>query len=306
LLTPFDVVNEILPHIKALIVWNLSNRGFSQRQIARAMFVSQALISKYLAKEPQYYVNKLKSLGFDEPELSSVVEIVTTYIRDGRLNDASFYLTTFLLSKLRDGKLCRIHRSLTHGLLNCSICQQLIFEVADELVQKVKYVLEKLELIPNIQVLVPEIGMNLVEARPNAKTVFEVVGIPGRIVKVFNTIRAVSQPTYGGSRFLSMILLEVMRKFPQVRSAANIKYLESVEKQLRKLNSNIVTIGPYESRSLDIVIKLISKELNSIKTPPDAIIDLGPPGFEHLIYIFAEDSIKLLEKLKLLATSIKD
>ncbi len=302
--TPFDVVSTILPYIRALVAWSLNSRGLSQRQIAKVLYVSQALISKYLSKTPQYYVGKLKGLGFDEDEVSNVVEVVANYTVGRRLDDATSYLTIFMLSKLRDGRLCRAHKILVRGLSNCNICYYLTPGVRDEVVQRVKYVLENLEIMQNMQALVPEVGMNIVEARYNAKSVSEVVGIPGRIVKVFNTVKAVSEPTYGSSRFMASVLLEVMKYFPNIRSAVNIKYSKETEDILRKLKLNVVSIGSYKNRSVETVVTLISNKLKKIKTYPDAIIDLGPPGFEHLIYVFAEDSIKLLERLRLILSMI--
>ncbi|MEM1601011.1 MAG: thiamine-phosphate synthase family protein [Sulfolobales archaeon] len=303
--TPFDIVNNVLPYIKALIAWNLSNRGLSQRQIAKSLYVSQALISKYLSKPPQYYISKLKWLGLNEDEVNNVVEVVTNYIVGRRPHDATSYLTIFLLTKLKDGRLCKAHKLLIQGLANCNICYYLTPGVSDEIIQRVKYVLENLEAIRNVGALVPEVGMNIVEARPNARSTSEVVGIPGRVVKVFNTIKAVSEPTYGSSRFMASVLLEVMKYFPNIKSAANIKYSKEIEDSIRKLKLNTTTIGPYENRSIETVVTLISNELKKMKTPPDAIIDLGPPGFEHLIYILAEDSIKLLEKLRLITSVIQ-
>lgn len=302
--TPFDVVNSVLPYIKALFAWNLNNKGLSQRQVAKALCVSQALISKYLSKEQHYYMSKLKELGLDEAEVKDVIEVVSNYIIGRRLGDATSYLTIFLLTKLKDGKLCNAHRRLVRGLENCNICYYLTPGVTDEVVQRVKYALENLETMRDVMVLVPEVGMNIVEARPNAKTIFEVVGIPGRIVKVFNTVKAVSQPTYGSSRFMATILLEVMKYFPNIRSAANIKYSKELENSLNKLKMNVVRIGPYEYRTLETIVELVSKELRKLKSSPDAVIDLGPPGFEHLIYLFAEDSLKLLEKFRLIASTI--
>ncbi len=301
--TPFDAVNSVLPYIKGLVAWNLSGRGLSQRQIARALYVSQALVSKYLSKPPQYYISKLRGLGIDEGEVESVAEVVANYILGKRLGDATSYLTIFLLTKLKEGRLCKAHRTLVRGLGNCNICHYLTPGVSDEIVQRVKYVLENLEVMQNVQMLVPEVGMNIVEARPNARSISEVVGIPGRVVKVFNTVRAVSEPTYGSSKFMASLLLEVMKYFPNIRSAANIKYSKEIEDRIRKLKLNVVTIGPYESRSLETVLSLVSNELSRLKICPDAIIDLGPPGLEHLIYLLAEDSLKLLEKFRLLTST---
>ncbi|MEM1982325.1 MAG: thiamine-phosphate synthase family protein [Sulfolobales archaeon] len=301
--TPFDVVNNVLPYIKALVAWNLSDKGLSQRQVAKTLYVSQALISKYLSKNRNYYLIRLKELGLDEAEVKDVIEVVTNYIVGRRLGDATSYLTIFLLTKLKDGKLCNAHRKLVRGLSNCNICYYLTPGVNDEIIQRVKYALETLETMRDAHTLVPEVGMNIVEARPNAKTIYEVAGIPGRIVKVFNTVKAVSQPTYGSSRFMASVLLEVMKYFPNIKSAANIRYSKELENSLSKLNLNTVRLDPYENRTIETVIELISRELRKLKSYPDAIIDLGPPGFEHLIYLFAEDSLKLLEKIRLIVST---
>mgnify|MGYP001626166792 CR=1 FL=1 len=303
--TPFDIVDYILPDIKALISWNLAKKGVGQRQIARALSTSQALISKYLSKDPGYYLEKLSKLGIDISELNTIIEVITTYIIKGRLNDAISYLTIYLLTLLKGRKLCNAHKLIARSLSDCNVCDYIIHAYSDELVERVKYVTWVLETLPDAELLVPEIGMNVVEARPNAKTVYDVVGIPGRIVKVFNKVKAVSQPTYGGSRFMASLILEVMKYFPHIRSAVNIKYSEEAEDALMKLNFNVTKLKHYETRSLNTILSLISNELMRASTAPDAIIDLGPPGFEHLIYVLAEDSLKLVNKLNNLMNELR-
>lgn len=303
--TPFDVINYILPDIKALISWNLVKKGVGQRQIARALSTSQALISKYVSKDPAYYLEKLNKLGIDINELNTVIEVITTYIINDRLNDAISYLTIFLLTLLKGRKLCNAHKLIARGLHDCNVCDYIIYTYSDELIERVKYATWVLEALPDIELLVPEVGMNVVEARPNAKTVYDVVGIPGRIVKVFNKVKAVSQPTYGGSRFMASLILEIMKYFPHIKSAMNIKYSEEAEEVLMRLNFNVIKLKQYETRSLNTILNLISNELMRTSTAPDAIIDLGPPGFEHLIYILAEDSLKLINKLNNLVNELR-
>jgi len=304
-MTPLELICAVLPYFKALVAWSLRNRGLGQRTIARALNTSQALISKYLSRPREYYLTLLRDSGFSEEEVGGVVEAVTNYLIKGRAGDAMLFLTTYFLTELRNGRFCQLHRSQVRGLGECSICSYLAVRAGDEVIQRVEDAVKILESLPNIYMVVPEVGMNVVEARAGASSVHEVVGVPGRIVRVFNKVKAVSTPCYGGSRFMATLLLNVMKYFPNVRSAANIRYSKEVENILSKLNLHTLIIGPYEIRTLDGVVSLVNKALATSDKAPDAIIDLGPPGFEHLIYLFAEDSYRLVSKIALIINSLK-
>lgn len=303
--TPFDVVNRILPHIKALIAWDLIKKGLGQRRVARALGTSQALISKYISRAPQYYLDELDRLGIRDEELRSMIEVVSNYIVSGRIDDSRSYLTVYIFTLLRSGKLCKAHRLVSKGLDSCRVCEYMMVGLEDEVVARVKYAVKVIESIPDIELIVPEIGMNVVEAKPNAQSVYEVVGIPGRIIKVNDRVRAVSQPTYGGSRFMASLILKVMKYFPNTRSAINIRYLALLEDMLKGASLRVTRVGPYESRSLNTVLELIERNLSVSPNVPDAIVDVGPPGFEHLIYVLAEDSVKLADKISMLMNYLR-
>src|SRR5271169_2735452 len=91
--------------------------------------------------------------------------------------------------------------------------------------------------------LMPEVSVNVAYSPEGAKSVEDVVAIPGRIVRVRGQARSCMRPEYGASTHLAAILLEVERKRPSLRAAMNLRYDERMSKVLANLGVKQLTMG---------------------------------------------------------------
>lgn len=153
--------------------------------------------------------------------------------------------------------------------------------------------------------LIPESQSNLVMAIENAETLEDVVGIPGRIVKVDGRARASSCPWFNSSRHLARAVLTIMKYFPQIRSAINIRYDEELVKTARELG---MSISSYDRREEPLEVKSVeggtipwgvktALEKASWKAV-DLIYHLGDWGKEPMIIIFGRDALDVVKKLE--------
>jgi len=103
--------------------------------------------------------------------------------------------------------------------------------------------------------LLPEIRSNLVMALRDAKTPDDVAGIPGRLTAVAGRITAPAYPAWGASFYTALILLEVRRIRPEIRSAMEIRYTPEIVERITRLGMRIARLDIREGDPLDIILK---------------------------------------------------
>ncbi|MBI4131521.1 MAG: bifunctional hydroxymethylpyrimidine kinase/phosphomethylpyrimidine kinase, partial [Nitrosarchaeum sp.] len=88
--------------------------------------------------------------------------------------------------------------------------------------------------IRNIYKGIPECQTNFVFSKKNPKSIKDILGVSGRIVKTGNTVTVAGDLSYGGSKHVAMALITMNKKFPDVCSAINLRYNKGTISKLRK------------------------------------------------------------------------
>jgi hydroxymethylpyrimidine/phosphomethylpyrimidine kinase len=157
--------------------------------------------------------------------------------------------------------------------------------------------------LKKIYSLIPECQTNFVYSKKKIRSTKDVLGISGRIVKAGKDIVVAGILQYGGSKHVGSALLEINKKFPQTRSAINVKYNSDLIKRCRKKslvvqsydrNKEPNKVKRKENSSISWGIKQSIK--NSIK-PPDIIYHKGDFGKEPMILIFGNNPSEVVEKV---------
>lgn len=157
---------------------------------------------------------------------------------------------------------------------------------------------------------VPEVQMNLVMALPReyARSVNDVAGVLGRIVRVGDKVKPSGPVVFGASKHLARAVLKIMEYDPNVRAALNLRYC----RELVDLASRIgLTVSWYDRREEPEESKKVegstipwgvSVAIEKAGKIPDLIYHLGDWGKEPMINVFGRDAIEVVEKtLKLLS-----
>jgi len=160
--------------------------------------------------------------------------------------------------------------------------------------------------IKNIYKLIPECQTNFVFAKKNPNTIKDVLGISGRLVKSGKDVVTAGEIVYGGSLHVGTAVIEVNKKFPEIRSCLNIKYDTKIISKAKKSRFTVLSYDRSKEPR-----KLKQKEnssiawgiTNSLKTKlPDIIYHKGDIGKEPMILIFGKnpkDVIRKVSKLRL-------
>jgi hydroxymethylpyrimidine kinase/phosphomethylpyrimidine kinase len=181
------------------------------------------------------------------------------------------------------------------------------------ILENISKAIEILEYHKEISELIPEVQSNIVMAlpKPYAKTIKDVAGIPGRIVKFKDKVKAVGNPEFGASSHVARMLLKVMEYDHNIRAAMNIKYSPEILEICKKLGFTISSFNreeePKEIKSIEGATLQWGVEyaIKKIGKVPDIIYDLGEKGKEPMIRIFDKDAISVAKKVVTIAIELK-
>lgn len=160
--------------------------------------------------------------------------------------------------------------------------------------------------------LIPEVQSNLAYAvdPKYAESREDVVGIPGRIVRIGNRVRASSCPSPSGSDHLARKILAVLKYDESKRAAMNIRYGDDVVDALKRLGLKYAVVDrrrePQEVKMVEggTMKWIIDEAYRICGGIPDAIVDLGDWGKEPLVTILGRDPIEVVNRVLEIARTI--
>ena len=158
--------------------------------------------------------------------------------------------------------------------------------------------------IKNVSNLIPECQTNFVFSKNEPKTIKNVLGISGRLVKSGNNVIQAGELVFGGSQHVATAVIQVSKKFSNIRSAINIKYEPKIITNAKKHRMSVLS---YDRKNESKKSK--SKENSSISwgissclksNIPDIIYHKGDFGKEPMIIVFGETPAEVVRKIKLI------
>jgi len=156
--------------------------------------------------------------------------------------------------------------------------------------------------IKNIYKNIPECQTNFVYSKENPKSINDILGISGRIVKTGNEVTVAGNLSYGGSKHVATALLTISRKYPEIRSAINLKYQNST---ILKTKKSKLLVSRYDRTKEPKNVKSngssiewgIKRAIKDLKNTPDIIFHKGDFGKESMIIIFGKNPNDTIEKI---------
>ena len=156
--------------------------------------------------------------------------------------------------------------------------------------------------IKNIFKNIPECQTNFVYSEKKPKSIKEILGISGRIVKSGKEVIVAGDLVYGGSKHVATALLTVNKKYSKIQSAINLKYKNETISKIKKLK---LTTYDYDRNHEPKNVKNggstiewgIKNAIKNSKKPPDIIYHKGDFGKEPMIIVFAETPDIVVKKI---------
>lgn len=207
--------------------------------------------------------------------------------------------------------LTAISRSYRVGRGSCPVNPTAHLELDAELYRAQRALAETLErmtsepLSRRLASVIPEVQSNMVYSVPRrlARGVHDVVGVPGRVVRYLDRVRAVGYPQPGASSHVARLVLEAMKYDPDVRSAMNIRYSEELVEAARQLGMSVVVVDrreePEEVKRTEGASMpwMVRRAVEQAGRVPDILADLGDVGKEPMIRVFGRSPDEVLDKV---------
>jgi predicted fused transcriptional regulator/phosphomethylpyrimidine kinase/predicted transcriptional regulator len=291
------MVRDFLPAIRGLVALELRKSGLSQSRIATLLGITQAAVSLYLSKDPDYYKKKLQSIGIPLDEADKLVKLVSNDMLEsvGKANET---FCAFWKGMLSRGLLCDYHKSLYPSLGECDVCLKASEHPSVEhmeILRDMEHALSMLEESSYFVKLIPEVAVNIAMSLKDAKSEMDVAAVPGRIVALRDRPKSMSRPEFGASKHMAKVLLRVRSVKNEVRAVMNMKYDEGVEAAVKKLGMNLAYTEKGDASGEEAVIEAIAAAFRKYNDL-DVVFDKGGVGLEPMTYIFGKSATDVVRK----------
>jgi hydroxymethylpyrimidine kinase / phosphomethylpyrimidine kinase / thiamine-phosphate diphosphorylase len=166
----------------------------------------------------------------------------------------------------------------------------------------------------DISPLIPEVMSNLGYALPYAEGPEHVAAFPGRILKTPQGTLVPAPAAFGASKHMAGLILAAGERFPSLRAAMNIKYVEGIADFAPLLNLRYVSLDraqePPESKAreggtLDWGVARVMEALRPGEPPPDLIGDRGEVGKEAMLRLLGESPMRVAKKALALKNALQ-
>jgi len=205
------------------------------------------------------------------------------------IHDAAQHAKVYVFQSIKNSKKLGKGINITHKKI--SIMQK---ELSNSIID--------FQNIRDISNLIPECQTNFVFSKIRPEKIESVLGISGRLVRAGNSVIQAGDLVFGGSQHVASAVIEVSKKFPEIRSAINIKYNPKIITKAKKCKMSVLS---YDRKKESKNSKL--KENSSISwgvsnclksEMPDMIYHKGDLGKEPMIIVFGIAPAEVVRKIK--------
>jgi hypothetical protein len=288
------VVEEFLPTFRTVLAGELRDRGLTQSEVADLLGISQSAVSKYAHGDVETNTEIERDERFIE-----LVERLADGLASGEISRVQALVETevFIRRLERGDLLARLHESAYPPIAEHDGPIDIHdpegeFRMTERVRSSVRRGVRKLENTSGFASLIPAVGSNLVEALPDATTIDDVAGVPGRILDVKGRATVPGEPEFGVSGHVASLLLAARRAGADARAALNVRYDESIVESLADAG--------YETVEFDAEADLEDAIEAAIETNPDAdvLYQTGGFGVEPVCYLLGSDAAAVVETVR--------
>ena len=279
------VVDEFLPTVRAMLAEDLRERGFTQREVADALGISQSAVSKYAHGD----VARHDRIVADE-RVRDLVDRVGEGLAAGDMSPvAALVEIEVLIRQLEEGDLLAdLHEEAMPALSEADV----EFSVHDpdsglrereRVLGSVRRGLRTLTNASGFAALIPNVGANVAECLADATTIDDVAAVPGRLVDVKGQAMVPGEPEFGVSEHVATVLLTAREAGATVRGAVNLRYDPETVATLAADYPTVEFDAELPTR------EAVTTAVESADPDADVIVvyQTGAVGVEPIVYVLA-------------------
>lgn len=298
-ITPNKFEAEFLSKIKINSVKSLEKAAQKIQKMGAKKVVITGIETKngqisdfILEEENQYTISGRKIIKTNHGSgCNYSASLLFSLATGNKLKDAVKFSKQFTVNSIKNSK------NLGRGI---SITQ---VQRKDNIFVELSNAINEFIEIKNIYENIPECQTNFVFSKNNPKSIKDILGVAGRIVKTGNKVTLAGSLSYGGSKHVATAVITVNKKFPEIRSGINFKYNKKTISNLKKIgciissydrNTEPKGLKNTEGSSVGWGVKYAIKNLEE---PPDVIYHEGDFGKEAMIIIFGNTPTNIIEKI---------
>ncbi len=289
------VVDEFLPTVRSLLASNLRDRGLTQSEVADVLGISQSAVSKYAHGDVT--VNDRIA---DDDRVRDLVDDLGAGLAAGDISPVQALIELeVLIRELESGGdlLAQLHEEAVpelaeHGAGFRVHDPESDRRASERVLSSVRQGLSVLETASGFSGLIPAVGSNLVACTPDAETVDDVAGVPGRIFDVKGQATVPAAPEFGVSEHVARVLLAARRHGADVSAAINIRYESDLIDELAEAG--------HVAAEFDESDDVASSVGAAIEDQPESTVlyQTGGMGIEPLIYVLGPDAQSVADTIR--------
>ncbi|WP_253737778.1 thiamine-phosphate synthase family protein [Halohasta salina] len=284
------VVEEFLPTIRSMLAEALRDRELTQREVADVLGISQSAVSKYAHGE----VARNERIAADR-RVADLVEGVADGLATGDMSRVQALVEIeVLIRQLEDGDLlAELHEDAMPGLVEADVDFSVHdpdsrIRTTEQVRSSVRRGLRTLTNMGGFAALIPNVGSNLVECLPDAATVDDVAGVPGRIFDIKGRATVPSDPEFGVSEHVASVLLAARTHAVDVQAGLNIAYDPDLVAAFEDAGYTTVEFDSEAREELDATIGAAVAEADLSET--FVCYQTGGFGIEPISYVLGPDA----------------
>jgi hydroxymethylpyrimidine/phosphomethylpyrimidine kinase len=251
-------------------------------------------VSDFVFEDSKYYlVSGQKINQANHGSGCNFSSALTVAIASGKnLLNAVKFAKKYTYNSIKNSKKVGKGISITHSVQKLDLNEKILRDA-----------IHNFQNLKNVYSLIPECQTNFVYSKEKTKSTHDILGVSGRIVKSGKDVIVAGSLEYGGSKHVASALLEIRKKFPQIRAAVNLKYdphliqlglkkghvVKSYDRTKEPLN-----IKRIENKSISWGIK---QAIKNSYTPPDMVFHKGDFAKEPMTIIFGVNPSQVVEKV---------
>jgi predicted fused transcriptional regulator/phosphomethylpyrimidine kinase/predicted transcriptional regulator len=278
------VVEEFLPTFRSLLAEALRERGFTQHEVAEALGVSQSAVSKYVHGE----VARREEVA-DHPRVRALVEEIAGGLASGDLSRAGALVEAeVLIRELEDdGLVARLHEDEMPAFAEYQgpvRDPEGAVRTAEQVLASVRRGVRMLENAGGFAAAIPAVGSNLCECLPDAATIEDVAGVPGRIVDVKGRATVPGDPEFGASDHVARVLLAARGGGADASACLNVAHDPDLVDRLEDAG--------LPAAEFDAEADVADAVAAAVEDSPGArvLYQTGGFGIEPVAYVLGEDA----------------